>query len=84
VHATIPREHIVQVQTPQGFRYSVLRQAFEEATRDQFTGTDEASLVERMGHPVQVVMGSPCNIKIITLGDLELAEFYSAQESSKP
>ena len=82
VQATIPREHIVQVQTPQGFRYSVLRQAFEEATRDGFTGTDEASLVERMGHPVQVVMGSPRNIKITTPGDLELAEFYVAKESS--
>lgn len=76
VHATIPREHIVLVQTPQGFRYSVLRKAFEEAMRDGFTGTDEASLVERMGHEVHVVMGSPRNIKITTPGDLELAEFY--------
>src|SRR5262249_19779365 len=59
VNATIPREHIVLVQTPQGFRFEVLQKAFEEATRDGFTGTDEASLVERMGHPVAVVMGSP-------------------------
>ena len=76
VRATIPREHIVLVQTPQGFRYRVLRDAFDEATRDGFTGTDEASVVERAGHEVHVVMGSPRNLKITTPADLELAEFY--------
>jgi 2-C-methyl-D-erythritol 4-phosphate cytidylyltransferase len=83
VNATIPREHIVLVQTPQGFKASILKQAFEEALRDGFTGTDESSVVERMGHPVAVVMGSPRNIKITTPGDLELAEFYAGQEEKK-
>jgi len=83
VNATIPREHIVLVQTPQGFRFGVLRKAFEEATRDGFVGTDESSVVERMGHAVAVVMGSPRNIKITTPADLELAEFYAGQESKK-
>jgi len=83
VNATIPREHIVLVQTPQGFRFHVLKQAFDEAARDGFTGTDEASVVERMGHPVAVVMGSPRNIKITTPLDLELAEFYAVQEAKK-
>lgn len=83
VNATIPREHIVLVQTPQGFRFHLLKQAFEEAARDGFTGTDEASVVERMGHAVAVVMGSPRNIKITTPLDLELAEFYAAQEEKK-
>lgn len=81
VNATIPREHIVQVQTPQGFRFHVLKQAFDEAARDGFVGTDEASVVERMGHEVAVVMGSPKNIKITTPADLELAEFYAGQEA---
>ena len=49
VNATIPREHIVLVQTPQGFRYHVLKKAFDEADRDGFLGTDEASIVERSG-----------------------------------
>jgi 2-C-methyl-D-erythritol 4-phosphate cytidylyltransferase len=71
------------VQTPQGFKYSVLRQAFNEALNDGFTGTDEASLVERAGHPVTVVMGSPRNIKITTPADLELAEFYFEQENRR-
>ncbi len=83
VNATIPREHIVLVQTPQGFRFHVLKQAFDEATRDGFVGTDEASVVERMGHEVAVVMGSPRNIKITTPSDLELAEFYAGQEAKK-
>lgn len=76
ITATIPREHVVMAQTPQGFRYDVLKKAFDEATADGFMGTDEASLVERSGHEVAVVMGSHRNIKITTPADLELAEFY--------
>src|SRR5580700_1470158 len=45
ITATIPREHVVMAQTPQGFRYQVLKKAFDEATADGFMGTDEASLV---------------------------------------
>lgn len=81
IKATIPREKVVLAQTPQGFRHSILKKAFDEAAADGFIGTDEASLVERSGHPVAVVMGSPRNIKITTPGDLELAEFYIAESS---
>lgn len=76
ITATVPRERVVMAQTPQGFRYDVLKKAFDEAAADEFLGTDEAALVERSGHQVAVVMGSPRNIKITTPGDLELAEFY--------
>ena len=76
IKATIPREKIVLAQTPQGFRYDILKKAFDEATADGFVGTDEASLVERSGQPVAVVMGSPRNLKITTPGDFHLAEFY--------
>jgi 2-C-methyl-D-erythritol 4-phosphate cytidylyltransferase len=76
VKATIPRAGIVLAQTPQGFHYSVIKKAFDEAAADGFTGTDEASLVERSGHEVSVVMGSARNIKITTPADMELAEFY--------
>ena len=58
IKATIPRAGIVMAQTPQGFRYSVIKKAFDEAAADGFMGTDEASLVERSGHEVAVVMGS--------------------------
>jgi 2-C-methyl-D-erythritol 4-phosphate cytidylyltransferase len=76
IKATIPRAGIVMAQTPQGFRYGVIKKAFDEASTDGFLGTDEASLVERSGHDVAVVMGSPRNIKITTPADMELAEFY--------
>jgi 2-C-methyl-D-erythritol 4-phosphate cytidylyltransferase len=76
IKATIPRAGIVMAQTPQGFRYSIIKKAFDEAAADGFLGTDEASLVERFGHAVAVVMGSPRNIKITAPPDMELAEFY--------
>jgi 2-C-methyl-D-erythritol 4-phosphate cytidylyltransferase len=76
ITATLPRERVVMAQTPQGFCYRVLKKAFDEATVDGFLGTDEASLVERSGHQVAVVMGSPRNIKITAPADMELAEFY--------
>jgi 2-C-methyl-D-erythritol 4-phosphate cytidylyltransferase len=76
ITATLPRERVVMAQTPQGFRYGLLKKVFDEAAVDGFTGTDEASLVERSGHEVAVVMGSPRNIKITTPADLELAEFF--------
>jgi 2-C-methyl-D-erythritol 4-phosphate cytidylyltransferase len=76
IKATIPRQGIVLAQTPQGFRYAVIKKAFDEAAADGFMGTDEASLAERSGHEVAVVMGSPKNIKITAPADMELAEFY--------
>jgi 2-C-methyl-D-erythritol 4-phosphate cytidylyltransferase len=76
IKATIPRASVVMAQTPQGFRYKLLKKAFDDAVADGFLGTDEASLLERAGVPVVVVMGSHRNIKITTPADMELAEFY--------
>jgi len=76
IKATIPRASIVMAQTPQGFRYDILKKAFDDAAADGFLGTDEASLIERAGLPVAVVMGCAKNIKITTPADMELAEFY--------
>jgi 2-C-methyl-D-erythritol 4-phosphate cytidylyltransferase len=81
VTATIPREYIVQAQTPQGFRWSILRKAFADAEADGFLGTDEASVVERSGAQVAVVMGSQANLKITHPDDLKLAEFYLQNRS---
>jgi 2-C-methyl-D-erythritol 4-phosphate cytidylyltransferase len=83
ITSTIPRERVVMAQTPQGFRYEVIKRAFDEAAQDGFVGTDEASLVERSGHQVAVVMGSARNIKITTPSDLELAEFFFRHEDTK-
>jgi 2-C-methyl-D-erythritol 4-phosphate cytidylyltransferase len=76
VHATLPRETIMLAQTPQAFRTDLLRQAYAAADRDGFTGTDEASLIEHLGHDVHVMLGSPRNIKITRPSDLQLAQFY--------
>ncbi len=83
VIATVPRERMVMAQTPQGFRFGLLKRAFDEALTDGFLGTDEASLIERSGGTVHVVMGSPRNIKITTPGDLEIAELYISQDERR-
>ena len=83
IRATIPREYIVQAQTPQGFRFGLLKKVFDDAIAEGFLGTDEASLLERAGYPVEVVMGSPRNIKITTPADLELAEFFIASTNRR-
>ena len=77
---TIPRERIVLAQTPQAFRYDIIREACERAEADGYEGTDEASLVERLGIPVTVLMGSDRNIKITKPSDLPLARLFFAQE----
>jgi 2-C-methyl-D-erythritol 4-phosphate cytidylyltransferase len=80
---TIPRERIVLAQTPQAFRYPLLRDAFSNARQEGFMGTDESSLVERLGVSVTVLMGSDRNIKITKPSDLPLARLYLAQEAEK-
>lgn len=71
---TVDRSALARAQTPQGFRYGVLRTALEAARKERFYGTDEAGLVERIGLPVAVVEGDPRNIKITTPIDLTVAE----------
>jgi 2-C-methyl-D-erythritol 4-phosphate cytidylyltransferase len=79
VRATLPREHLILTQTPQVFRFALLKEAFARATQDGFTGTDESSLVERLDQvEVTVVQGSDRNIKITKPSDMQLAELYLA------
>jgi 2-C-methyl-D-erythritol 4-phosphate cytidylyltransferase len=82
VESTLTREHLVLAQTPQVFRTDILKQAFEHAKKDEYYGTDESSLVERMGHPVAIVRGSERNIKITRPGDLTLAKAFLAEEAA--
>ena len=77
---TIPRDRIVLAQTPQIFRFDILRRAFEQAREEGFSATDESSLVEHLGIDVTVVPGSDRNIKITKPSDVELARFYLDQE----
>ena len=67
---TLERERLGLAQTPQGFPAAVLREAVRQAGQDHFYGTDEASLVERIGVEVQVVEGDPGNLKVTFEADL--------------
>jgi 2-C-methyl-D-erythritol 4-phosphate cytidylyltransferase len=80
IMATIPRERNVLAQTPQAFSYPLIRDAFRKAQEDDVTASDEAALVERLGHDVFVVLGSERNLKITRPADMELARFYLEQE----
>jgi 2-C-methyl-D-erythritol 4-phosphate cytidylyltransferase len=82
ITATIPRERIVLAQTPQVFSTRLLREAYTLAERDEVTASDEAALVERLGHTVHVVLGSGRNLKITRPSDMALAGFYLEQERS--
>ncbi len=74
VISTLDRSKLVRVQTPQGFFYSVLEEAFRRAKQEGYYATDEAALVERLGRKVAVVKGEWRNIKITTRQDLKIAE----------
>jgi 2-C-methyl-D-erythritol 4-phosphate cytidylyltransferase len=74
VRATLERSRLWAIQTPQAFPAKVLRKAYDEAVTQRHYGTDDATLVERTGVAVRVIMGSYENIKITTPEDLLLAE----------
>jgi 2-C-methyl-D-erythritol 4-phosphate cytidylyltransferase len=84
ITATIPRERVVLAQTPQVFKTELLKEAFARAKADGITASDEAGLVERLGHDVHVVLGSERNIKITKPADMDLARFYLAHERQSP
>lgn len=73
VHDTLKRAELRAIQTPQMFRFDVLVQAYEEAERSGFLGTDDASLVERCGGRVLVLPGEYTNLKITTVDDITVA-----------
>jgi 2-C-methyl-D-erythritol 4-phosphate cytidylyltransferase len=75
VKETPDRNNIWFAQTPQAFKRECIRAAYESAYRDGFYGTDDASLVERMGVRVNMIPGAYDNIKITTPEDLVLGEF---------
>ncbi len=80
VETTLDRSRLWSAQTPQAFRASLLREAHERAHRDGFRGTDEAMLVERLGHPVRMIRGLAENLKITTPADLSRARGLIARQ----
>lgn len=74
VEATMPREGLWRVQTPQAFRRRLLQEAFQHAWKQGFTATDEAGLIEALGQGVRIVQGLESNVKITTPDDLLICE----------
>ncbi|MFL6216745.1 MAG: 2-C-methyl-D-erythritol 4-phosphate cytidylyltransferase [Blastocatellia bacterium] len=74
VQRTLDRKRIYHAQTPQAFRYEIIKEAYDRAYAEGYTATDDSQLVERAGHRVAVIEGSPLNIKITRPLDLRIAE----------
>ena len=81
VKSTPPRAELVAVQTPQGFQKEILMRAYEQAAIDNFLGTDDASLVERIDGKIKIVQSSYKNIKITTPEDIQIAETFLRGEN---
>lgn len=82
VEGTLERARLRCVQTPQIFDYNLLCTAYDQAESSEYLGTDDASLVERLGHKVALVNGEYKNIKLTTPEDLLIAEAYLQQKSN--
>jgi 2-C-methyl-D-erythritol 4-phosphate cytidylyltransferase len=81
VVATLDRRELWEAQTPQVFRRELLMRAFEKAREEDYWGTDESSLVERLGVKVYVIMGSPANLKVTTPEDLAIIDGFMKMEA---
>ncbi|PYP85603.1 MAG: 2-C-methyl-D-erythritol 4-phosphate cytidylyltransferase [Blastocatellia bacterium AA13] len=79
VQRTLDRSRIYHAQTPQAFRFSIIREAYERARVDGYSATDDSQLVERIGQRVSIVEGSPLNIKITRPFDLKIAELINTE-----
>lgn len=74
VTETVERSSIWSVQTPQAFQLSLVLEAHQRANKENYLGTDDASLVERLGSPISIVHGNYTNIKLTTPEDLVIAK----------
>ncbi len=81
---TLDRRRVWLAQTPQVFRTALLRSAYQQARRDGYVATDDATLVERIGHMVRIVCGEPANRKITTPDDLVWAEWHLQAAGRNP
>ncbi|MHB8482118.1 MAG: 2-C-methyl-D-erythritol 4-phosphate cytidylyltransferase [Nitrospiria bacterium] len=83
IQKTIDRKGLWQAQTPQTFRFSLLKEAYDKAFSRQIFATDDAGLVEQLGHPVKIFPGSVFNIKITVPDDLILGEMIFQYQKNR-
>ena len=81
IRDTPDRRELWQAQTPQAFRYELILEGYLRAREEGFRGTDDASLLERLGTPVAMLRGSYRNIKITTPEDLQVARAFLGPEA---
>lgn len=82
IKETVDRECLWMIQTPQAFRFDLIREAEDVAEKVGFLGTDEAMLIERLGHEVHIVEGSYENVKMTTQEDLIFGEAILARRGN--
>ena len=80
VHGTVERSDLMQVQTPQVFRYDWILEAHEKAVQDRIVVEDDAELIEKLGKPVKVFSGSYSNLKVATREDALMVEALLAAD----
>ena len=80
VVSTMNRQKIRAIQTPQLFRYNLIRRAYDLAYEKGLYATDDAALVEDMGGKIRVILGSPYNIKVTVPEDMDMIEFFLMKE----
>jgi 2-C-methyl-D-erythritol 4-phosphate cytidylyltransferase len=80
VAGSVDREWLWSIQTPQAFRLDLLLDAHLRARSEGISATDDASLIERVGRPVQLVLGDARNIKVTTPDDLPMAEYLLSRD----
>ena len=83
IRYTPPRRELVMVQTPQGFKREILLRAYDRAAEENFLGTDDASLVERLDVRIKIVTSDYRNIKITTPEDIHVAETFLRDRHGK-
>ena len=80
VEETLERDTLYRVQTPQCFCVEWIRNAYAKAAEDDYYATDDAALVERLGHRIRIIDGEDINIKLTSPADLKLAERLIREE----
>jgi len=80
IEKTLDRKDVWRVQTPQGFKKELIVRGYEKAFEEKIDVTDDASLIERLNHPVRILRGEDTNIKITTSEDLRLAELIISRK----
>jgi len=76
INGTLDRQEIWKAQTPQTFKYNIILSAYHKAYKDKFFTTDDATIVEKYGHKVKIIIGSEENIKITTPFDIIIVENF--------